>query len=636
MCGIVGFLAKHPQKSLLSDMLRIQGHRGPDDFGIFVDEDSGIHLGHNRLSIQDLSSHGHQPFQSDCGNYTIVFNGEIYNFKTIKKQLESLGYRFISESDTEVILYAYAHWGIECLKHFIGMFAFALFDKIRQKVLLVRDRSGIKPLYYYTGDTFLFSSELKSFHVHPDFDKTINKSILPYYFQFGYIPAPFSIYTQCHKLNPGHYLEYDLTTESYTLHKYWDVIDFYTMDKNPKSEAEILGDIENILLEACQLRMISDVPVGVFLSGGYDSSIVTALLQKNSTEKINTFTIGFNDKEYDEATHAKTIANFLGTNHTEYYCSENDLLNLLQEIPFYWDEPFADSSALPTMLVSKLAADKVKVVLSADGGDEVFCGYSKYFALKALNKINQSKSNRFILQILTKIFSSSHIEFFNKLLPKSKKQTNISEKFVKFKQALKTKDLMEMFINASSHVDPSLLDDIMISGRFKDFSQTSFETFKTIQDLEDLDQMMAIDYKTFLADDVLCKVDRATMSMSIEGREPLLDHRIIEYLSRVSVDLKYKNREGKYLLRQILYKYIPKELVDKPKSGFTIPLKKWLLNDLREQALKSLESDLLRDDKLFYPDKLEKITQDFKNGVIENPPLIWMIMMYVMWREQWQ
>ena len=578
MCGIIGFIDKKKSINTLNDMLNIQSYRGPDDRGLYFDEKNGVHFGHNRLSIQDLSSYGHQPFVSDCGNYIIVFNGEVYNFKNIRVDLEELGYKFISNSDTEVILYSYKEWGIKCIDKFIGMFAFAILDKVEDKLVLVRDRARVKPLYYYADEKeFMFSSEIKSFHKHPEFKKEQNLEVLPCFFQFGYIPAPYTIFKNCFKLEAGNYLELSLGNLEFKITKYWDVNDFYLQEKFTKSEYEILEDIEAILDNAIDLRMVSDVPVGVFLSGGYDSSLVASILAKKQGKKINTFTIGFDDEKYNEAKHAKLIAEYLGTNHTEYYMNNSDMLNLVESLPFYYDEPFGDSSALPTMIVSKLARQSVTVALSADGGDEAFCGYSKYFFLNKFQNIFSSSFKREILKTGLNFFSANSVEYINTKLPKNLKQTNIKDKYTKFQRAINSKSLEEMFENASSYVDKNEIARFLKVSKNKEL----FKKWEKIGSIEFLNQMMAIDYKLFMNDDVLTKVDRATMSVSLEGREPLLDHRIIEYMARVPLDIKYKNKQGKYLLRQVLYKYLPKEMVDKPKSGFQIPLNEWLRDKIR-------------------------------------------------------
>lgn len=630
MCGIIGFIDKNKNIDTLNDMLKIQSYRGPDDSGLYFDEKNGVHFGHNRLSIQDLSSHGHQPFVSDCGNYIIVFNGEVYNFKNIKIELEKLGYEFISNSDTEVILYSYKEWGIKCIDKFIGMFAFAILDKVEDKLVLVGDRAGVKPLYYYADEKeFMFSSEIKSFHKHPKFKKEQNLEVLPYFFQFGYIPAPFTIFKNCFKLEAGHYLELKIDNLEFKIIKYWDVTDFYLQEKFTKNEDEIIEDIEKILDDAIDLRMVSDVPVGVFLSGGYDSSLVASILAIKQGKKINTFTIGFDDEKYNEAEHAKTIAEYLGTNHTEYYMKNSDMLDLVEKLPFYYDEPFGDSSALPTMIVSKLARQSVTVALSSDGGDEAFCGYSKYFFLNKFQNIFSNSFKREVLKIGLNLFSADSVEYINEKLPKNLKQTNIKDKYTKFQRAINSSSLEEMFENASSYVDKNEIARLLKVSKNKEL----FKKWEKIGNIEFLNQMMAVDYKLFMNDDVLTKVDRATMSVSLEGREPLLDHRIIEYMARVPLDIKYKNKQGKYLLRQVLYKYLPKEMVDKPKSGFQIPLNEWLRGELKPLVLKYLNVSRM-DENIFDIGEIERIKKRFFDGE-DIGTTIWFILMYQMWKEKW-
>jgi len=636
MCGLVGFVSLKRKDGVLHEMLGIQSYRGPDDNGYFIDNDMGVHLGHNRLSIQDLSSNGHQPFISNCENYILVFNGEIYNYKEIRSDLIKLGYIFLSGSDTEVVLYSYKEWGIKCLDRFIGMFAFVIMDKAQGKLILTRDRAGVKPLYYYSnGKDFAFSSELKSFTKFDNFKQVINKDILPYYFQFSYIPAPHTIYNNCFKLKPGHFIEYDLDDHFYSIHKYWDIVDFYLMDKFDKSEDQIIQEVSEILESSCKYRMISDVKTGVFLSGGFDSSLALALTQEEHGKSVNTFTVGFHDEQYNEANHAKKIADYLSANHTEYYCTEADMLDFVKKLPFYWDEPFADESALPTIIVSRLAKKDVSVALSADGGDEIFCGYSKYFAI---NKLFKVKKNHIVNLVLKFIITNIPVRFFyylNNILPDSVRQTDLEVKFQKFKSLINSKELKDAFIRASSSVSPEYLENILKNGSYKFFDKTEFNNFSQLKGLDKLDQMMAIDYKTFLPDDVLCKVDRASMSVSLEGREPLLDHRIAEYMARVPSVMKYKKGMGKYILRQVLYKYIPKNIVDKPKTGFSVPIKNWLLGDLKGLAIESLESKDLEKDDIFHPEALKLIADELKGGQLKSPALVWNIIMYVLWRREW-
>ncbi len=632
MCGVVGFLGKKRDDSTVEKMLQVQAYRGPDDRGILVEEvgDTFVHMGHNRLAIQDLSTQGHQPFVSSCGGYVIVFNGEVYNFKSIRKALEKKGHTFVSTSDTEVILYAYKEWGIACLEKFIGMFAFCLLDRDKQKMYLVRDRAGIKPLYYYDeGRTFLFSSELKSFHEHVGFKKELNKEVLPYYFQMGYIPAPHSIYKNAYKLEAGHYLVYDLECSSYEIEQYWSVDACYKQEKFDKNEAEVLDDLENLLEDAIGLRMVSDVPVGLFLSGGYDSTLVTALLAKNHKE-LHTFTIGFDDKTYNEAKHAKAIADYFGTKHTEQYISAKEMLAKVEMLPFYYDEPFGDSSALPTMMVSELARKDVTVALSGDGGDEAFCGYSKYFFLEKYANIFTSKFKKKILQTTLNTVGSGLVHSVNTLLPKHLQQTNIEDKYSKFKRAFNADTLSEMFLCASSPVDECEVKALLKVSHKK----SRFNAFAMDEDKHLLDEMMRVDYRRFMVDDVLTKVDRATMSVSLEGREPLLDHRIIEYMARVPVELKYKNRQGKYLSRQILYKHIPQALVDKPKAGFQVPLQGWLQNELKDLVEKYLDVDKM-DDEIFDLEEIARIKKELFLGKHTEVNKVWFILMYEMWKEKW-
>lgn len=630
MCGITGFIQKTENIETIQKMLDVQSYRGPDDSGTYYDYDTGVHFGHNRLSIQDLSSHGHQPFISNCHNYIIVFNGEIYNFQSIRKELEQKGHTFISNSDTEVILYSYKEWGIESIHRFIGMFAFAILDKVKNTLILVRDRAGVKPLYYYVDtQNFMFSSEIKSFHKHPNFQKKQNIQVLPYFFQFGYIPAPYTIFQDCYKLEAGHFLEYNLNSSTFNIQKYWDINHFYQKEKFSKNEDKIIEELEIILDDAIDLRMISDVPVGIFLSGGYDSSLVASILSKKQGKKIKTFTIGFDDPRFNEALDAKTIAEYLQTDHTEHYMSKSDILELIDQLPFYYDEPFGDSSALATIVVSKLAKQHITVALSADGGDETFFGYSKYFFLNRLKNIFAHKIQKMLLKIGFEIINQNTIAYFNDLLPKNLRQTNIKDKYLKFKRALNSNNLEEMFKNSSSYVDTKEIN------RFLKISndQIGFSKWNKIDNIDFLDQMMAIDYKLFMNDDVLTKVDRATMSVSLEAREPLLDHRIIEFMARVPLDLKYKNHESKYLLRQILYRYLPKEMVDKPKSGFQIPLSDWLRTDLKPLIEKYLNFDTL-DENIFNRTEIQALKKRFYRGE-ELGSAIWFILTYQMWKEKW-
>ena len=657
MCGIVGFVDHRRTSSSeeLSTMVATLQHRGPDSSGVWFDEtaDAQVGLGHQRLSILDLSEHGQQPMVYE--QLHIVHNGEVYNFEAIKKTLETLDYAFDSHTDTEVILKAFHAWGVACVEKFRGMFAFVIYDTRQKKLFMFRDRAGVKPFYYYVKDgLFMFASELKAFHKHDGFQKTINKEVIPTYMQFGYIPAPFSIFENTYKLKAGHYLEFNIQNSKFKISKYWDVNKFYRAEKTTATEDEVLKTLEKELTEACSLRMVSDVPVGVFLSGGIDSSLVTALLQKESDVSLKTFTIGFEESSYNEAEQAKEIAGYLKTDHTEFYCSKEDALQVIPELPKIYDEPFGDSSAIATILVSRLAKEQVSVVISGDGGDETFCGYSKYFALEKVAKYLEPCLRKTVLQKAVKLFSEEMVCRLNKLLPKTRQQSNIRDKYQKFKRAIKAETLEEMFVEASSYVSDDkvkayVTDHLGLdlesttvgtgsrikSGMTVALDDTNFDNFSGLKSVDPIEQMMAMDYQTFMVDDVLTKVDRATMSQSLEGREPLLDHKIMEYGATIPTALKYKNGTGKYLLKQILEKHLPKAYWDRPKSGFQVPLFEWLKSDLKDLLDKYLNYDRLKDGDIFNADEVQKTLEQYYQGDYININELWFILMFEMWREEW-
>ncbi len=633
MCGIFGWVSEKPvPEKYIEQVSKWLEHRGPDGKGISkhqIHKQSVVFL-HRRLSIIDLSENGKQPMTSACGQYEIIFNGEVYNFKEIRSKLIEKGYTFFSNTDTEVVLNAYIEFGEKSLHRFIGMFAFAILDKKKKEIFIARDRAGIKPLYYtLTRKNFVFASELKPIFKLPDENFSINKKILPYYFQFGYFPEPHTVFAEIRKLAPGHCLKYSLKTHAISIEKYWDVTDFYLQPAWELSEKEILQKTEELLVSSLNYRMIADVPVGVFLSGGYDSSLTAALLQHHRKENITTFTIGFKNPKYDESQHAKKIAKYLGTRHEEVICSEKEALEFVEQIPYYYDEPFGDSSAIPTMLVSSLARKKMTVAISSDGGDEVFLGYAKYFFLhKYQNKIGSP-----LLKTLLNFFSPGLIEIFNNFLPRKFKQRNIKDRFLKFRNAIGAKDFSEAFFLASSYVPPTVVKKILTLSYENLQSLTAWKIFPKISRLSFLNQMALMDYKTFMTDDVLVKVDRATMSVSLEGREPFLDHRIIEFIARVPVSIKYKNNTPKYLSRQILYKYIPKELADKPKSGFQVPLYEWLRKDLKPLVEKFISEEKLSEEIYNVPEVIN-LKEKFYGKNYVAPDKLWFVLMFEMWKNK--
>jgi len=629
MCGIAGFcdFSKKSDKQTLINMTDVLHHRGPDDSGysFYENEFSHIGLGHRRLSILDLSAHGHQPMIHQ--HLEIIFNGEVYNFAEIAKELESFGYIFESNSDTEVILKAFHHWGIKAVDKFIGMFAIVIYDKEVQKLIFIRDRAGVKPLNYYFKDgLFLFSSELKSFHEHPNFEKEINVDALALFFQYSYILEPHTIFRHTYKLPAGHYAELNIQNAEFKIHKYWDVIDSYNKPKLDISFEEAKAQTEKLLKSACEYRMVSDVPVGMFLSGGYDSSAVTAILQKDRTEKLKTFSIGFNEEKYNEAQYAKKVAEYLGTEHTEYYCTQKDAQELLPLMSQIWDEPFGDSSNIPTTLVSRLARKSVTVSLSADGGDEIFGGYDKYTLSLKYQKMFSKIPFRSAIGSMMEAIEPKYLIGLNKTY-------NFGNRYEKLKILLKAKNEQEIMNGVGYYFNPSEVDKLL--GTTSKLS-TSFDDVTRLMPHNDcIDKMMAIDYKTYQLDDILTKVDRATMSVSLEGREPLLDHRIIEFVATLPSSFKIKDGNKKYILKSIVHDYIPKELMDRPKMGFSIPLNEWFGDELKKYVLQYLDSAKVAKTGLLNVAEVEKLKKEWLENSSFSANKIWLILTFMMWHERW-
>ena len=627
MCGIVGFcdFSKKSDKQTLVNMIDILHHRGPDDSGysFYENEYANIGLGHRRLSILDLSTHGHQPMNFE--ELEIVYNGEVYNFHEIAKELEDYGYTFESHSDTEVIIKAYHKWGIKAVDKFIGMFAIVIYDKELQKLIIIRDRAGVKPFHYYwNNNLFLFSSELKSFHEHPKFEKEINRDALALFFQYSYILEPHTIFRHTHKLQAGHYAELNIQNSEFKIHQYWDVIDSYNKPKLDIGFEEAKAETEKLLKSACEYRMVSDVPVGMFLSGGYDSSAVTAILQKDRTEKLKTFSIGFHEEKYNEAHYAKEIAKHLGTEHTEYYCTQKDAQELLPLMPEIWDEPFGDSSNIPTTLVSRLARKDVAVSLSADGGDEIFGGYGKYTqALKYQNMFSKIPS---IFGDVMRLVDPKYLVGLNKTY-------NFKNRYEKLKTLLKAKDEIEMMSATTYYFNPSEADSLL--GKSATI-KTSFDDKILLNSHNDvIDKMMAIDYKTYQLDDILTKVDRATMSKELEGREPFLDHRIIEFVSQLPSNYKIKDGNKKYILKSIVHDYIPKEIMDRPKMGFSIPLNEWFGDELKKYVLEYLDSQKVVKTGVLNVTEVERLKKEWLENSNLSANKIWLILTFMMWHERW-
>jgi asparagine synthase (glutamine-hydrolysing) len=632
MCGISGFIDFNNQSTqqTLHVMTDAMIHRGPDAGGyeFFQNQTYQVGLGHRRLSIIDLTETGKQPMQFQ--QWWITFNGEVYNYQDIKKELESLDHRFIGNSDTEVMLHAYAEWGIQCVHRFIGMFAFVIYDTQKQEVICVRDRAGVKPFFYYwKDDLFLFASELKAFHKHPQFKKEINLDAIAAFMQYGNVPTPHCIFNHCYKLKPGHILTFNLKTSSFNISKYWDVYEAYNKPKLAISFKEAKIETEKLLQSAFDYRMVSDVPVGVFLSGGYDSACVTALLQKNNTKKLKTFTIGVADIGLNEAPFAKEIAKHLGTDHHEYECTEKDALELINDLPYYYDEPFADSSAIPTTLVCKMAKKQVTVALSADGGDEIFAGYNRYdYMMKHGKLLNALPSivNKGVSGIMD-LVSADHIPFF-------KNKYNFHNRYEKLKGLLKDPSHKNVMLSLSQQFNERQLNELILK-KYSSLETAYLSDTLTNNSYSSLAYMMAIDYQTYLVDDILQKVDRASMTVSLEGREPFLDHRIIEFAAQLPDNFKYHKGIKKHILKEITHQYIPKAIMDRPKTGFAIPIEKWLAIDLKEQVLYYLNRETIQSEGIFNPNQVDKLVVDFFNGKKEYATKIWYLLMFEMWYKQW-
>lgn len=633
MCRIVG-IKKVKQKvktELLNQMRDSLAHGGPDASNSYISPDGLLGLGHRRLSILDLSEAGNQPMFYK--HWVVVFNGEIYNFMDIRKELEQLGINFSTGSDTEMLIKAFEVWGYDCVKKFRGMFAFAIWDTAERQLILCRDRVGVKPLYYYKkDDLFLFASELKAFHEHSDFDKTIDFEALSLYLQQGYIQAPHSIFKYVKKLTPGTFLTIN-TNNDLTFKEYWSVDKAFQAnlkngtDINPHVEV-----LETILKESFQYRMVADVPVGMFLSGGIDSSLVTALLQKTTNQQLKTFTIGFKDERFNEANHAKKVAQHIGTDHTELYCGAADFEKIIPEFCEIYDEPFGDSSGIPTYLVSKLAKENVKVSLSADGGDEIFGGYSKYKVTKDIyNKLkNVPRPVRNLLYNIVNPISPETVEKYGSRLPYMKNFTNVGVKFHKAKNALASENLLAQFNAASTFLSKDALNEIfpIYKNRFEtNLSYSSDNVFSFLG---------MVDIKTYLEGDIMTKVDRATMKVALEGREPFLDQHIIEFGLNLPDKFKHKDGKGKFILREILYKYVPKELIERPKQGFAIPIRDWLLGMLQPE-LRALCNDagFFQTFQMKQTAVKNKIDNFLLNRQYENEYNIWFLYVLYKWYNRW-
>lgn len=618
-------------------------HRGPDDSGAWVDQAAGIALGQRRLSIVDLSPEGHQPMISADGRYVIVYNGEIYNFQELRAELGPLGHRFRGHSDTEVLLAAIGEWGLEAaIKRCVGMFAFGLWDRREATLHVGRDRIGEKPLYYgWCGDVFLFGSELKALRAHPAWRGEIDRRVLALFMRHNYIPTPYSIYQNIYKLVPGTILSVSAANRSGKVTTYWsakEAAEAGLRNLFAGDEVEALQVLEDKLRAAIAGQMIADVPLGAFLSGGIDSSLVVALMQAQSTTPVKTFTIGLHEAGYNEAEFAKAVAAHLGTEHTELYVTPKEAMEVIPQLPSLYDEPFADASQVPTFLVSQMTRRSVTVSLSGDGGDELFGGYNRYFWGRNIwNKVGwmPRELRKVAAAGITTVSPNTWDVAFQSLspiLPSPLRQRTPGDKLHKLAEVLAVDHPEAMYRNL---VSSWKMPQALVLG--SEEPETILTDKRRWADLPDFVlRMMYLDLVTYLPDDILVKVDRAAMGVSLETRVPFLDHRVVEFAWRLPLRMKIQHGKGKWLLRQLLYKYVPRELIERPKTGFAIPIDRWLREALRDWAESLLAEDRLRREGFFDAAMIRTKWHEHLSGHRNWQYYLWPVLMFQAWLEDQQ
>jgi asparagine synthase (glutamine-hydrolysing) len=644
MCGIAGFFTRNVNinyNTLLTDMGLSLIKRGPDDFGIWFDSNKGIGLSHRRLSILDLTPTGRQPMISKNNRFALIFNGEIYNHNEIRLKLFN-DFNFNDwqgSSDTETLLISLEFYGInQTISLLIGMFAIAIWDNLNNNLYLCRDRLGEKPLYYgWQNDSFIFASELKAFKKHPDFKNKIDKKALSLFFKFNYVPAPFSIYEDVNKLNPGSILKLDTNTNHSEIEYYWNFESIINKNNNEfkPSKFDYSIELRDLLIKSVKSQMQSDVPLGAFLSGGIDSSLIVALMQSISNVPIKTFTIGYDDLNYNEANHAKNIANYLKTEHTELILKPEEAISIIPKLAKIYDEPFADSSQIPTYFVCNLAKNNVTVALSGDGGDELFAGYNRYFLtnrmwpkLKLIPLQLRKILSKFLISISPQKWNYLH-KNLSFILPKNLQRiNNFGDKVLKIANVLSCSTQFELYDKFISHWT---LEDNLVIG----VTEIDYNKFNQFNQLGDIEKMMAIDTLTYLPDDILVKVDRAAMSNSLETRVPFLDYRIVEYAWTIPLKNKLNNNYSKSIVRDILYSYVPKELIERPKMGFGVPIDNWLRGPLKNWAEELLNEHEIKNDGLLNYDIIKRKWDEHISGKRNWQYHIWDVLMFQSWyREQ--
>ena len=593
-------------------------HRGPDASGTHLSPDGRVGLSHRRLSILDLSPAGAQPMFSADRSLVLSFNGEVYNFREIRAELEGKGHAFRGGSDTEVMLAAFREWGVDAaVRRFIGMFAFALWESGTRKLYLVRDRLGIKPLYLARlPGMLLFASELKAVLAYPDFPREVDRSALQYFLEFQYVPGPHAIYRNVEKVLPGHIVEIDQDGEI-TDRLYWDLFDHWgKAEGRARTEGECEEELSALLDSSIRYRMISDVPLGAFLSGGIDSSLVVALMRKAASGPVKTFSIGFRESGYDESPHARAVAAHLGTDHQEKICTPREAQALVRRIPDAYDEPFADSSAIPTMLVSEFTRRHVTVSLSGDGGDELFCGYPRYAWVRQGNVVRGIPG--FLRRPLCSLLSRVPIH-----------------KVQRGAESVLYDDAAEMYFHTVGVFERRRLGEI-VPEVVDDAHLSYFRTFRDPRCGGIVERAMATDIKTYLVDDILTKVDRASMAYSLEARVPLLDHRIVEFAAGLPMEHKVHGGGTKHLLRKILYRHVPREMIDRPKMGFGIPVNRWLRNELRPLLSEYLNEERVRREGFLRPAGVERVVREHLSGHRDHQYRLWALLVFAMWLERYR
>ena len=644
MCGITGIFSldgpKHNLNGIADGMANKLMHRGPDNVGRWSNEGKTVSLAHTRLSILDLSYLGNQPMRSPSGRFIIVFNGEIYNHLKLRKMMTFSKWQ--GTSDTETLLAAFEEWGIDStLKRAVGMFAFGLWDNLRSELTLGRDRAGEKPVYFGINDgLFVFASELKAFKTIRNWNFEINREVLPLYFRHGYIPTPYSIWKNIRKLVPG------ATLTIKKEHRHLDdlkPVNFWSLDTATDKADSIFKDhkiainaLDRLLNQSIEEQSISDVPIGSFLSGGVDSSLISAIMQTQSSKSIETFSVGFKSTDYDESAFAKDVAKFIGSKHTEIIFEQKDIIQLVTSLPVIYDEPFADSSQIPTIMLSNVAKKQVSVCLTGDGGDELFGGYNRhFFAVKIFNRISFLPSSiRSLLAASIRVAVNCRLNAILKMFPNLRDIPHLENKLCKLANLVESRDLEDVYLKLTSfNLSPELvadseqkIDTYIVTERNRLFNQNEFTTE---------DWFMVSDFLGYLTDDILVKVDRASMQTSLETRAPFLHSEIIDFSRKIPLSMKLKDNKGKWIVREVLNNYIPHKFFDRPKHGFGIPIGELLRTDLRDWAESLIHESIKFNDNPHFKKYILRNWKQHKAHFSDHSQSIWPILMFETWRKEW-